>query len=153
MSLTAVGFQQFLDQDSEVTQEMVEEGKEHIKREKRRIQRLIDSAARRREFAERFQDQESGGRGGMYANAHRMYKLQLNFSEPLPEIENRYRLGGIVKSRGGSNSLAATSPATGAVVTSPERSLLENQHQPSAESLPSPPRRAAGPPRNIFDDL
>ncbi len=40
---------------------MVEEGKEHIKREKRRIQRIQESAARRRDFAERFTDQETGG--------------------------------------------------------------------------------------------
>jgi len=32
----AFGFQQFLDQDSEVTQELIDEGREHIKREKRR---------------------------------------------------------------------------------------------------------------------
>ena len=47
------GFQQFLDQDSELTQELVEEGKEHIKRERRRIQRMLESASRRREFAAR----------------------------------------------------------------------------------------------------
>ena len=47
------GFQQFLDQDSELTQELVEEGKEHIKRERRRIQRMLESASRRRDFAAR----------------------------------------------------------------------------------------------------
>ena len=48
------GFQQFLDQDSELTQELVEEGKEHIKRERRRIQRMLESASRRRDYAARF---------------------------------------------------------------------------------------------------
>ena len=47
------GFQQFLDQDSELTQELVEEGKEHIKRERRRIQRMLESASRRRDYAAR----------------------------------------------------------------------------------------------------
>ena len=47
------GFQQFLDQDSELTQELVEEGKEHIKRERRRIQRMLESATRRRDYAAR----------------------------------------------------------------------------------------------------
>ena len=46
--LTAVGFQQFLEGgDDEVTHEMVDEGKEHIKREKRRIQRLNEAQSRR----------------------------------------------------------------------------------------------------------
>ena len=49
-----LGFQQFLTQDSEMTQELVEEGKEHIKREKRRRQRLAESASRRKEFSDRF---------------------------------------------------------------------------------------------------
>jgi hypothetical protein len=44
--LSALGFQQFLSQDSDVTLEIVDEGKEHIKREKRRLQRLIESQSR-----------------------------------------------------------------------------------------------------------
>lgn len=56
----AAGFQQFLDQESELTQEMVEEGKEHVKREKRRIQRMTESANRRRDFSERYIDAEQG---------------------------------------------------------------------------------------------
>ena len=51
---SGLGFQQFLTQDSEMTQELVEEGKEHMKREKRRRQRLAESASRRKEFSERF---------------------------------------------------------------------------------------------------
>ena len=47
-----------------MTLELVDEGKEHVKREKRRIQRLAESASRRREFAERFRDEESGVVGG-----------------------------------------------------------------------------------------
>ena len=58
-----LGFQQFLDQDGEVTTEYVEEGKEHIKREKRRIQRLQESANRRREFTSRFRDNPDEERG------------------------------------------------------------------------------------------
>merc|ERR1719415_228260 len=59
--LSGLGFQQFLTQDSEMTQELVEEGKEHMKREKRRRQRLAESASRRRDFASRFGDPESRG--------------------------------------------------------------------------------------------
>jgi hypothetical protein len=58
---SALGFQQFLSQDSDVTLEIVDEGKEHIKREKRRRQRLVESQSRRREFATRFGDVEERG--------------------------------------------------------------------------------------------
>ena len=61
--LTMLGFQQFLAQDGDVTLELVEEGKEHIKREKRRRQRLAESATRRRDFANRFGDIEANSRG------------------------------------------------------------------------------------------
>ena len=57
----ALGFQQFLSQDSDVTLEIVEEGKEHIKREKRRRQRLLESQTRRRDFATRFGDADERG--------------------------------------------------------------------------------------------
>ena len=43
--LSTLGFQQFLDQE-ELTGELVEEGKELVKREKRRRDRLAESAAR-----------------------------------------------------------------------------------------------------------
>merc|ERR1712038_1302752 len=62
--LSVFGFQQFLDQDSELTQELVEEGKEHIKRERRRIQRMQESASRRRDYAARFGNEESGRTDG-----------------------------------------------------------------------------------------
>ena len=52
-ALSMIGFQQFLDQESELTLEMVEEGKEHMRREKRRLQRLYESSTRRREFSAR----------------------------------------------------------------------------------------------------
>ena len=61
--LSGLGFQQFLAQDSDLTLELVEEGKEHIKREKRRRQRLAESATRRRDFASGFGDSESNTRG------------------------------------------------------------------------------------------
>ena len=52
-----------LAQDGEVTLELVDEGKEHIKREKRRRQRLAESVSRRRDFANRYGDLESNSRG------------------------------------------------------------------------------------------
>ena len=53
-------------QDSEVTLELVDEGKEHIKREKRRRQRLAESVSRRRDFANRYGDLESNSRGKLF---------------------------------------------------------------------------------------
>ena len=47
LHFSAIGFQQFLDQDSEITLELIEEGKEHLKREKRRVQRLAEAGQRR----------------------------------------------------------------------------------------------------------
>jgi hypothetical protein len=50
-----------LSQESDVTLEIVDEGKEHIKREKRRRQRLMESQTRRREFASRFGEPDDRG--------------------------------------------------------------------------------------------
>ena len=60
---SGVGFQQFLTQDSDLTFDLVEEGKEHMKREKRRRQRMEESASRKREFNSRFGDPESRSGG------------------------------------------------------------------------------------------
>ncbi|XP_015512187.2 LMBR1 domain-containing protein 2 homolog isoform X1 [Neodiprion lecontei] len=51
--LSMLGFQQFLG-DDELTTDLVEEGRELIKRERRKRQRTEDSMSRRREFQERF---------------------------------------------------------------------------------------------------
>ncbi|TRY67592.1 hypothetical protein TCAL_03463 [Tigriopus californicus] len=109
--LSALGFQQFLNQDSELTLEMVEEGKEHIKREKRRIQRLQESASRRRDFRERFADPEMGSSGTDRSDSG--------------SVNNRFRSKDIVKS----------GPFRQA--SSPERSLLANQHYPNIHNSPS----------------
>ena len=68
-----LGFQQFLAQDGDVTLELVEEGKEHIKREKRRRQRLAESATRRRDFANRFGDIEANSRGKIKVHFLNLY--------------------------------------------------------------------------------
>ncbi|KAG7212051.1 hypothetical protein KM043_012407 [Ampulex compressa] len=51
--LSMLGFQQFLD-DDEFTTDLVDEGRELIKRERRKRQRAEDSMCRRREIQERF---------------------------------------------------------------------------------------------------
>ena len=96
---SGVGFQQFLTQDSDLTFDLVEEGKEHMKREKRRRQRMEESASRKREFNSRFGDPESrsGGKlydlieSHLYSNTQlysalrerpRMYPIQGHFQRP-----------------------------------------------------------------------
>lgn len=133
--LSALGFQQFLTSDNELTVELVEEGKEHIKREKRRRQRLTESAMRRRDFADRFGDLERGSGA-------------VGTSEEQP----RLRGTDIIKSRTDPN----------AVVSSPERSLLSNQNPnymsdridiDNLDLTPTHESMRQEPPRNIFDDM
>ncbi len=153
---------------------MLEEGKEHIKREKRRIQRMVETATRRREFAERFTDQEPG-RGKSLKTQTLCFlknKTCLNTAS-----ETRYRQSDIVKSRGGAATSAASFPASSpTVLTSPERALLGPPHHRDNPSASSPTAtysagrntsvldmgvpgndddddEGRGPPRNIFDDL
>jgi len=61
--LSMLGFQQFLD-DDEFTTDLVDEGRELIKRERRKRQRAEDSMYRRREIQERFNI--SAGSGSRY---------------------------------------------------------------------------------------
>ena len=54
-----------------MTLEIVDEGKEHIKREKRRRQRMVESQTRRQEFSSRFGDpEERGGENGRPAHPY-----------------------------------------------------------------------------------
>nr|XP_034187160.1 LMBR1 domain-containing protein 2 homolog [Osmia lignaria] len=59
--LSMLGFQQFLD-DDEFTTDIVEEGRELIKRERRKRQRAEDSMCRRRELQERFSSSTNSSR-------------------------------------------------------------------------------------------
>ena len=158
--LTMLGFQQFLAQDSDLTMELVEEGKEHIKREKRRRQRLAESATRRRDFASRFGDIESNTRG---MNT-KIELLIRNVSSILMNVlciqlitDARLRASDIVKGNRGSSSNSGQP-------SSPERSLLSEQaiqadnNSIFTESidLSSPTiitYNNTEPPRNIFDDI
>ncbi|XP_032425092.1 G-protein coupled receptor-associated protein LMBRD2B [Xiphophorus hellerii] len=54
--LNLLGFQQFMD-DSEMTSDLIDEGKELIRRERRKRQRIEDGENRRREWKERYGNQ------------------------------------------------------------------------------------------------
>merc|ERR1711879_587265 len=138
------------DQDSELTQELVEEGKEHIKRERRRIQRMLESASRRRDYAARFGNEESARTDG---------EEDMAAGPAMSTNPRLFRQSDIAKPRN-----------TQQEVSSPERSLLHGSSGlygvsgDSAASARSPTRSDARidcfepstrttPPRNIFDDL
>ena len=121
----AIGFQQFLDQDSEITLEMIEEGKEHLKREKRRVQRM----------------NEAGQRRGYTSQRESSQQPQLH-QDDLPESRARA-------------PIFRDTNFTSAAVASPERSqsLLDVESGPPEmihDSLENPRYEA---PRNLFDDL
>ncbi|KAF4517528.1 hypothetical protein B566_EDAN005091 [Ephemera danica] len=52
--LSLLGFHQFVSGDDEMTADLVDEGRDLVKREKRRRQRTEETSTRRREFHERF---------------------------------------------------------------------------------------------------
>uniref|UniRef100_A0A3Q2P1F0 LMBR1 domain containing 2b n=1 Tax=Fundulus heteroclitus TaxID=8078 RepID=A0A3Q2P1F0_FUNHE len=54
--LNLLGFQQFMD-DSDMTSDLIDEGKELIRRERRKRQRMEDGESRRREWKERYGNQ------------------------------------------------------------------------------------------------
>ena len=110
--LSAIGFQQFLDQDSEVTLEMVDEGKEHIKREKRRIQRLHESRNRRTA------DAAPPSASSSYATSE-------------------YRQSDIVKNRAG--NFGVSSPERSLLSPSSRRPAADVENQES-RTMSSPPR-------------
>ena len=126
VSILGLGFQQFLTQDSELTIDLVEEGKEHIKREKRRRQRLAESATRKRDFQNRFGDVEARA----------------------PEV--RQRAADIVKARG-SNQNLVSSPERGLLsdptpITPRDPYLFSHNENATVNYRQEPPK-------NIFDDL
>jgi len=127
--LSGLGFQQFLTQDSELTLDLVEEGKEHIKRERRRRQRMAESVSRKREFQTRFGSESAEPRAS----------------------EVRQRAADIVKARG-SNPNTISSPERGLLSEPPADqasiNLFGQDHSQNATTHFRPE-----PPKNIFDDL
>lgn len=155
--LSGLGFQQFLTQDSEMTQELVEEGKEHMKREKRRRQRLAESASRRRDFSDRFGTSEQIEGSASSPNVRQRTPIAKNFTSQEEGL------------RGESFKESAFEGVSHREISyglqlSPERSLLtssrESQRSDSIDAFmqdrePNTFRSQKGnkPPTNIFDDL
>ncbi|KAM9801257.1 G-protein coupled receptor-associated protein LMBRD2B [Neosynchiropus ocellatus] len=81
--LNLLGFQQFMG-DSEMTSDLIDEGKELIRREKRKRQRAEDGENRRREWKERYGNQRDEFRNRI---SHEM--KETNYSDAVPPASAR----------------------------------------------------------------
>ncbi|KAM8854140.1 G-protein coupled receptor-associated protein LMBRD2B isoform 1-T1 [Synchiropus picturatus] len=81
--LNLLGFQQFMG-DSEMTSDLIDEGKELIRREKRKRQRAEDGENRRREWKERYGNQREEFRN---RSSHEM--KETNYSDTVPPANAR----------------------------------------------------------------
>ncbi|KAJ8305917.1 hypothetical protein KUTeg_016462 [Tegillarca granosa] len=61
MNYDYVYIEQFIGDDDDMTQELADEGREMIRRERRKLERKAESEARRRDWNERFGDDSTGG--------------------------------------------------------------------------------------------
>jgi len=121
--LSMLGFQQFLTQE-ELTGELVEEGRELVKREKRRRERLVEQQRSKREWRDTWGDtMPSAGEARQRAVA------DAGERERLPQVP-KY------------------SASIGDLEAGGETVLWETEETPGLGS-----RRSKHPPRNIFDDI
>ncbi|XP_050342578.1 LMBR1 domain-containing protein 2 homolog isoform X2 [Nymphalis io] len=138
--LSLCGFQQFVG-DDELTSDLVDEGREIVKREKRKRQRAEESIARRREYNDRFSNYRAtrDNQDGDY------------YVTPSPESQRYQRA-----------DLPYSSDVTGYQRTEPADVTIEDElEQRFGESaLPAvrtgPDRRRdkmTMPPRGLFDDV
>uniref|UniRef100_A0A674CI09 LMBR1 domain containing 2b n=1 Tax=Salmo trutta TaxID=8032 RepID=A0A674CI09_SALTR len=80
--LNLLGFQQFVG-DNEMTSDLIDEGKELIRREKRKLQRIEDGENRRREWKERYGNtREDTARNRIRNEAAEM--TETNYSDTVP---------------------------------------------------------------------
>ncbi|XP_068191245.1 G-protein coupled receptor-associated protein LMBRD2B isoform X2 [Antennarius striatus] len=83
--LNLLGFQQFMG-DSEMTSDLIDEGKELIRREKRKRQRIEDGENRRREWKERYGNQREDY-SARNMTSHEM--KETSYSDSVTPINNR----------------------------------------------------------------
>uniref|UniRef100_A0A4W5PM90 LMBR1 domain containing 2b n=1 Tax=Hucho hucho TaxID=62062 RepID=A0A4W5PM90_9TELE len=85
--LNLLGFQQFVG-DNEMTSDLIDEGKELIRREKRKLQRIEDGENRRREWKERYGNtREDTARNRIRNEAAEM--TETNYSDTIPNTNRR----------------------------------------------------------------
>nr|SVE79392.1 EOG090X03B7 [Daphnia magna] len=139
--LTFIGFQQFVDDEDDITADLAEEGRELIKREKRKRQRAEDSECRRRNvdinnFARAERNRETGGL--LVKRESSRSELFGSTSDNMSNEDDRYDQLFMQASRRIGDDVGST-PAT----------LLTG----STDYRSSYTRSGPAPPRNFFDDV
>lgn len=124
--LSMLGFQQFVG-DDELTGELVDEGRELIKRERRRLERNEESLNRRREFQERF--------GSGTASRYRPTTRTTDPEHDGHQISTESVRAGLLES---SEYYVGTE---------------EDEHIPFSQSQGGNLKHLAYPPRGLFDDV
>ncbi|KAJ3642157.1 hypothetical protein Zmor_024966 [Zophobas morio] len=160
--LSMLGFHQFIG-DDEMTTDLVEEGRELIKREKRKRQRSEESSSRRREFNERFPTTGRYRQRGSNDTIRPMTQLEnldgtrsnlLQESHPLESYDGtRYTTEVDTRFPPDTDDIDAR---FGASTRINERYTSSRELEPRFSDnyqLDSNYRRVGAPPRGIFDDV
>ncbi|KAL4235670.1 LMBR1 domain-containing protein 2 [Mactra antiquata] len=144
-----LGINQFIG-DDDLTTELVDEGKELVKRERRRLDRIADSEARRREWNTRFgENTSSTGRNTRTMDSPEDIKIRSGSSASqgsytMPHAPSTYDKSELLNEAEPIDY--SDSPAT----ANPVGGYQSQAHHPRAKSYRSNQR---GPPRGIFDDV
>ncbi|XP_052274566.1 G-protein coupled receptor-associated protein LMBRD2-like isoform X2 [Dreissena polymorpha] len=141
-----LGINQFIG-DDDLTQELVDEGKELVKRERRRLDRKMDSDARRREWVSRFGDSTSSTRSTRF-DASEDVKIQ-----PSVASQGSYTTPRNISTHDKSGLINEEEPMD--FTDLPSSASHVGGYQSAAQHprthAPRPSSRV--PPRGIFDDV
>lgn len=143
--LSMLGFHQFVG-DDEITTDLVDEGRELIKREKRRRQRAEESMLRRREFQERFAPERTRNTELTQAESNRLRDRDVNASYEGTRIDT----DDIATAFPPDDDIDARFGASTRYVSSRE---LEPRFSDSYQHDDNYRGRVGMPPRGIFDDV
>ncbi|GFR62686.1 LMBR1 domain-containing protein 2 [Elysia marginata] len=135
--LSAVGFQQFIG-DDDMTQELIDEGRELVAREKRRLERRADAEARRKNWTERFNDDSSRRNEVPLASDRRGERYTVPRS---PDEDDRSEL------------LRQAEPIDYKEDVVDSMRDVNDGYQSRPARFSSTNRQGNRPPRNIFDDV
>ncbi|XP_050499692.1 LMBR1 domain-containing protein 2 homolog [Diabrotica virgifera virgifera] len=159
--LSMVGFHQFIG-DDEMTTDLVEEGRELIKREKRRRQRAEESSTRRREYNERF---PSTGRFRQPRNSTEIVRQMEELDTSRSVLRDSHGLDSYNGTRFASEVDTRFPPSEDDIDSRFGASTRINERMNSNELDPRfsdntfqldgyyRNNRVGGPPRGIFDDV
>ncbi|KAK3090610.1 hypothetical protein FSP39_013128 [Pinctada imbricata] len=156
--LHCIGFQQFIG-DDEMAQELVDEGRQIVKREKRRLERKLDSEERRREWTERFgsdtgsSDRVIGPRGRGSDNSRDYTGGRGRYTVPRsPDESDTTEL--LKEAEPIDYTGETTDPLDDySRIDSDQRSYQSSVPHSSRFGSTSTPRSFSKPPKGIFDDV